>query len=125
LEDHADDDHRLRKTLPLNAIDEHIAAAQKAAERRLAVGMAQVWGEEDDVVALELEPPADPGELAGPFCGCDTCIVREVLDAAWPHMIDIKLAAIDELAAKTLYGPDPEPSIRAMAKILKLVRGEG
>jgi hypothetical protein len=77
-----------------SGVDAAIAAAQKAGERRLAIGMATVY---DEVEALGgLEPPADAGELCGPFCGCDTCIVREVLDAAWPHI----LATGDEMVVE-------------------------
>ena len=33
-------------------------------------------------------PENGPTEtLSGfPFCGCDTCVVREVIDAAWPYL---------------------------------------
>ena len=34
--------------------------------------------------------------LAGPYCGCDTCIVREVLDAAWPHLLAAAQLAIND-----------------------------
>jgi hypothetical protein len=49
----------------------HEQLAQAAAERRLAYCNAVMYADEDDA----------------PYCGCDTCIVREVLDAAWPHML--------------------------------------
>ena len=29
-------------------------------------------------------PPRVPDPAIGPYCGCDTCIVRETLAAAWP-----------------------------------------
>lgn len=29
--------------------------------------------------------------MAAPFCGCTRCVVREILDAAWPYL---RLAAI-------------------------------
>jgi hypothetical protein len=67
------------------------AAAQKAAEHRLAVANEMLWadeeGEREDVDRPEWD------ELAGPFCGCDTCIVREILDAAWPHLQTLALMA--------------------------------
>jgi hypothetical protein len=51
--------------------------AQQAAEERLELAYAVL---NDDV--------DDEGELAGAFCGCLTCTVREVLDAAAPHLFD-------------------------------------
>jgi hypothetical protein len=51
--------------------------AQRAAEKHLDACHEAMWAweEGDD----EIESPA-----SAPFCGCDTCIVREVLWAAWP-----------------------------------------
>lgn len=49
-------------------------AAQDAAERRLEIAREHLF---------------DDGEgegLSGPYCGCETCLVREILDAAWPHL---------------------------------------
>lgn len=39
----------------------------------------------DEEISQELYEAAARG-LAGPFCGCNTCVVREVLSAAWPHL---------------------------------------
>lgn len=50
--------------------------AQQLAEQRLEIAHSTL-----DTVDDALE-----GELAGPFCGCTTCEVREVLDAAWPFL---------------------------------------
>jgi len=55
-------------------------AMQRAAEAHLAKADELLWEEEQGVVS---ENDAD---LAGPYCGCQTCIVREVLWAAWPFM---------------------------------------
>jgi hypothetical protein len=63
----------------------HLEDAQKAAERRLAICREVEWAdqaEDGDYDAIE-----GVDELAGAFCGCDTCVVREVLDAAWPHLL--------------------------------------
>ena len=60
-------------------------AAQRAAEQRLkGCWAAQEFYDEhyDDGE----QPPEDPS--CAPFCGCTTCIVREVLDAAYPHLCD-------------------------------------
>lgn len=57
----------------------HDQAAQRAAEERLELAWAYLdqnsEGEEGDL-----------SELAAPFCGCIPCHVREVLDAAYPHL---------------------------------------
>lgn len=51
--------------------------AQAAAEER----MHMAWR------ALEETDVDDDGtDLLGPYCGCLTCEVREVLDAAWPWL---------------------------------------
>ena len=57
--------------------DDPAALAQKAAEAHLDACFEAMWAydEGDD----EVESPA-----LAPFCGCQTCIVREVLWAAWP-----------------------------------------
>lgn len=52
--------------------------AQQAAEERIELAYALL---DDDP---ELEDAA--ADLAGPFCGCITCEVREILDAAWPYL---------------------------------------
>jgi hypothetical protein len=51
--------------------------AQKAAEKHLSACMEThfAWEEGD-------ESKVSPA--SAPFCGCETCIVREVLYAAWP-----------------------------------------
>ena len=54
--------------------------AQEAAEKHLA----ECW---EAYYASEEEP--DPAKwpespACAPFCGCETCLVREVLHAAWP-----------------------------------------
>lgn len=56
--------------------------AQRAAETHLAAC---------EVAQFELEEcgSADPADwpespASAPFCGCQTCMVREVLHAAWP-----------------------------------------
>lgn len=53
------------------------AEAQKAAEEHLAACYEAMWDEHDE----GLDSPA-----IAPFCGCDTCVVREVLWAAWSHL---------------------------------------
>lgn len=55
--------------------------AQRAAEQRLAACNEHLWAEESG------EEPDGPYPAVGPYCGCDTCVVREVLDAAWPVLL--------------------------------------
>lgn len=53
--------------------------AQAAAEKHL--------GELEECLSVESGGgEADWPETAGPYCGCETCIIREVLWAAWPYM---------------------------------------
>ena len=51
--------------------------AQQAAEQRLGEGWAFL-DEENDGATLD-----------APFCGCDTCVVREAILAAWPYLYQL------------------------------------
>lgn len=57
------------------------AEAQRAAEERL-VAITEAEEALDENPEAEVDYPA-----CAPFCGCETCVVREVLDAAWPVII--------------------------------------
>jgi hypothetical protein len=58
---------------------DHGHEAQKAAEAHLEAL--------DECLFLEGQgDEPDWPESAGPYCGCQTCIVREALHAAWPHL---------------------------------------
>ena len=72
---------------PLSARD-FGAEAQQAAERRLAYCNLVLWdyGEGDE--EGEPPPPGPGEEPAGAYCGCDTCTVREILDAAWAPILE-------------------------------------
>ncbi len=37
--------------------------------------------------AEALDEEEDDSPAWGPYCGCDTCVVREVLYAAWPIVV--------------------------------------
>lgn len=69
------------------------AAAQRAAEERIEDAFTLLNNEDDQV--LDFLSPEDQDRietsLAGPFCGCLTCEVREILHAAYPHLRDIAL----------------------------------
>jgi hypothetical protein len=58
--------------------------AHAAAEEHLYACHEALRAEEDDVEGVD--SPA-----SAPFCGCETCEVREILFAAWPFL---KLAAL-------------------------------
>lgn len=68
----------------MNKHDELQVLAQRSAEERLGLAADLLFNEDDDT---------HPGYafLAGPYCGCDTCTVREVLDAAWPFLKELAL----------------------------------
>lgn len=66
------------------SLQEAEVRAQQAGEARLALANEVLWADEMDVDA-----PEGWEQMAGPYCGCDTCMVREVLDAALPYMIDL------------------------------------
>lgn len=52
---------------------------QTAAERHLAACWEAFYAEEEAEDDQEVPSPA-----IGPFCGCETCVVREVIAGAWP-----------------------------------------
>lgn len=70
----------------------HEVRAQKAAEAHLAACQEAMFAA--DEIENPEEWPASPS--IAPFCGCDTCVIREVLHAAWPHVM---AAAREELHA--------------------------
>lgn len=59
-------------------IDELNRFIQQASEHRLAHCV--------DELHANLDEFDEPCECFAPFCGCDTCVVREVIDAAWPYL---------------------------------------
>jgi hypothetical protein len=67
---------------------------QQAAERHLLLCWEASYEEENAEVGTEVPSPA-----VGPFCGCETCVVREVLAGAWPK--------IEEYFALRITEPHP------------------
>lgn len=61
--------------------------AQRAAEQRLATCTEMLWDETDD----DGRDRPEWDDISAPYCGCDTCIVREVIDAAWPYLKQLAL----------------------------------
>jgi hypothetical protein len=62
-----------------NDIDHNLAIQQSAEAHMEAVWAAFYADEEAEPGDAEVPSPA-----VGPFCGCETCVVREVLAGAWP-----------------------------------------
>lgn len=56
--------------------------AQHAAETHLNECWEALDAENEGAVGVQWP------DMAGPFCGCQTCEVREVLHAAWPILRD-------------------------------------
>lgn len=61
--------------------------AHDAAEKHLAICNAIEWEE------LDQEP--EGFTQAGPYCGCETCMIRETLHAAWPLLREAALAGVE------------------------------
>lgn len=60
---------------------DHGLAMQQAAERHIELVWQAYYAEENGEDQAE-EALASPA--VGPFCGCTTCEVREILAGAWP-----------------------------------------
>lgn len=63
-------------------------SAQLAAERHLSACREAYWHEEMCEQDAQCGDNQDCGQspACAPFDDCDTCIVREVLHAAWPYL---------------------------------------
>lgn len=84
--------------------------AQKAAEEHLDACYEAMWkAEEEDDFAVD--SPA-----SGPFCGCETCVVREVLHASYEFLI---LALQDEVIV-----PDRQKNMLYLPVTAELATGE-
>lgn len=76
---------------------DHFYEAHKAAEEHLAACWQWMEYEEEP----EGEAPPEP-DMLGPFDGCDTCTIREILHAAEPHLRRAWEAAYPAAMAKHL-----------------------
>lgn len=80
--------------------------AQDAAYERLQSGELVLMYEDnqaDEIGDEEYQAAAE--QLAGPFCGCMTCVVREVISAAWPYL--------SVLAVEQFQQAMKDPEVRA------------
>ena len=78
-----------------DGFDEHFRRAHEEARVRLVEGAEAVF--EDG-----------PGDnLSAPFCGCDTCVVREVIDAAYVELQEHFLAKFEERVGFKIHFGQP------------------
>lgn len=78
--------------------------AQQAAEAHL--DLCNEWEEWEENGGEEgsLEAPKGENPAVGPYCGCITCTIREILHAAWPILeAGVRSGDFDEIPA---WGPD-------------------
>ena len=88
--------------------------AQKAAEEHLARCNEALWDDAGDSMLAGIKGAVTDSPASAPYCGCDTCVVRETLHAAWPFLL---LAAEEELTdgvrAEQEDQPDPDGDQRS------------
>ena len=79
--------------------------AQKVAEAHL--DLVQQWMEFHDEGGAEqgMEEPLEADPAVGPYCGCRTCDVREILAVAWP-IIEAGVRSGDFETKPPPYGPE-------------------
>ena len=70
----------------INVMVKHM---QESAEAHLDACYAEMWELDELGEGEEGEDHFPEGEIqqAGPFCGCNTCVVREVLHASFETLI--------------------------------------
>lgn len=93
--------------------------AHTAAERHLDACDAWLAYFDDDEPAGERPAGGDPS--SAPYCGCQTCLIREVLHAAWPVLEEaIRSGDLDAAAERPCTCPAPPPG----PPQLRVVEGE-
>jgi hypothetical protein len=88
-------------------------AAQDAAAQRLedaTVVALYEEGGDDEITHEQYEFAA--GQLVAPYCGCVVCVVREVIDAAWPYL--------SVLAIEQYHEAMEDPEVRAQLESLRI-----
>src|SRR3954464_9028816 len=93
-------------------IHELETAAQRAGEDRM------------ELAHDSLDENYEVDELAGPYCGCITCDVREVLAAAWPYLKELALveAEVEGRVWQTFLEEGAVPVLRDSGSV-KLAHG--
>jgi len=90
-------------------MDDFAANLQAAAESHLnACNEAEYLAEEGEV-----DSPA-----VAPYCGCETCVVREVLTVTYGLIVDKVFETLDYIARSTL-NPDDLPVASELAEKLR------
>lgn len=80
--------------------------AQQAAEAHLALCWEAFYSQEDDGEGDDGDEPSESPAI-GPFCGCETCVTREILYAAWPLMEASVRAEVANEQAEAGTPPSP------------------
>ena len=84
----------------MDEVEDLAQKAQRAAEARLADVTDRFWADEEGA-----EDAWDGWDGTAPYCGCETCLVREILTGAWPMLLEAaKLEAQLELSEKSAAG---------------------
>jgi hypothetical protein len=86
-------------------------AAQDAGAQRLNDANLVLAYEDNEPEISHQEYQTAAAELAAPYCGCTTCVVREVIDAAWPYL---SLLAVEQFRDAL-----NDPGVRNMAEGLE------
>jgi hypothetical protein len=76
-------------------------AIHDAAAAHLEAVWAAFYAWEEDPGAVEVASPA-----VGPFCGCETCMIRETIAGAWP-VIEAYFAAMHAAPAAAARAAQP------------------
>jgi hypothetical protein len=66
---------------------DHRFAAHKAAVAHLAACFEHLDHQSEVDAGYADADAAVTDPASAPFCGCEDCMVREVLHAAWPHLL--------------------------------------
>lgn len=83
--------------------------AQQAAEDHL--NLCEEWQQWEDGEEEGEAEPEKGNPAIGPYCGCTTCMIREILHVAWP-IIDagVRSGDFDEPGAEALPSPPWGPN---------------
>lgn len=97
-------------------------AAQEAAAMRLEDCSTVLLFEDDaddEITHEEYEQAA--AQLAAPYCGCTTCVVREIIDAAWPFL---SVLAVEQYQL-AMNDPEVKAQIEALRERIRAVSVDG
>lgn len=96
-------------------------SAQEAAYERLEAGELVLMYEDNQDDEIDAETYRKAAEsLSAPFCGCMTCVVREVISAAWPYLA---VLAVEQYNA-AMSDPEIRRQLEELGEKIKQARGE-